>query len=279
MLRAASVVLLAAHAVGADTYNVVVNGAMNEPLTVIGSTWAAGLDGFGSYIASSTGGCYASCYLRWEHDLGTEDFTSTMNLVVTDLYNSATTFEFDYNSAWGSHFGFAGWGGLEVFTEGPLYGGGPYSHGHGASYGIIDGELMTFVVQRRGDDYTISVTTSAMGEKVVHTQTKAGDIQGLGLRPWRGTMRLYDWTVTTGSSVTTTGSFTFQAGRCYPQSKAPVINTVGLMSDTLRRTGTPQECYDYCTGNSGFNLMGLDLRPTGGQDCQCNHPSVKSRER
>ena len=74
-------------------------------------------------------------------------------------------------------------------------------------------------------------------------------------------------------------TFTFQAGRCYPQSEAPVINTAGLMSSTLRRTGTPQECYDYCTGNSGFNIMGLDLRPTGGQDCQCNPPSVKSRER
>ena len=73
--------------------------------------------------------------------------------------------------------------------------------------------------------------------------------------------------------------YIFQAGRCYPQSEAPVINTAGLMSSTLRRTGTPQECYDYCTGNSGFNIMGLDLRPTGGQDCQCNHPSVKSRER
>ena len=81
------------------------------------------------------------------------------------------------------------------------------------------------------------------------------------------------------AATTTTGSFTFQAGRCYPQSEAPVINTVGLMSSTLRRTGTPQECYDYCTDNSGFNIMGLDLRPTGGQDCQCNHPSVKSRER
>ena len=55
MLRAASVVLLAAHAVGADTYNVVVNGAMNEPLTVIGDAWAAGSDSFGSYIASSPG--------------------------------------------------------------------------------------------------------------------------------------------------------------------------------------------------------------------------------
>ena len=81
------------------------------------------------------------------------------------------------------------------------------------------------------------------------------------------------------AATTTTGSFTFQAGRCYPQSEAPVVNTAGLMSSTLRRTGTPQECYDYCTGNSGFNIMGLDLRPTGGQDCQCNHPSVKFRER
>ena len=41
-------------------------------------------------------------------------------------------------------------------------------------YGFVDGELMTFVVQRRGDDYTISVTTSAVGEKVVLTHTKAG---------------------------------------------------------------------------------------------------------
>ncbi len=81
------------------------------------------------------------------------------------------------------------------------------------------------------------------------------------------------------AGTTTTGSFTFQAGRCYPQSEAPVINTVNHMSSTLRRTGTPQECYDYCTGNSGYIIMGLDLRPTGGQDCMCNHPSVKSRER
>ena len=74
---------------------------------------------------------------------------------------------------------------------------------------------------------------------------------------------------TTGGSSSTTGSFTFQAGSCYPQSEAPVINTVNHMSSTLRRTGTPQECYDYCTGNSAFIIMGLDLRPTGGQDCMC----------
>ncbi|CAH0373266.1 unnamed protein product [Pelagomonas calceolata] len=188
-----------------STYEIVVNGVMNEPLTVIGDAWAAGSDSFGSYITSSPGLCYAGgtgvCYLRWEHDLGTGDFTSTMNLVVTDLYNSGASFEFNYNSAWGSNFGFAGYGSLDVFTDGPFFGDGPSYHGNLASYGIIDGELMTLVVQRRGDDYTISVTTAAMGEKVVHTQTKAGDIQGLGLRPWRGTIRLYSWTVTTGLSI------------------------------------------------------------------------------
>ena len=76
------------------------------------------------------------------------------------------------------------------------------------------------------------------------------------------------------NSTTTTGSFTFQAGRCYPQSEAPVINTLVEQG----RSGTPQECYDYCTGNSPYIIMGLDLRPTGGH-CMCNHPSVKSRER
>ena len=41
MLLVAPLVLLAAHAVGADTYNVVVNGVTNEPLTVIGDAWTA----------------------------------------------------------------------------------------------------------------------------------------------------------------------------------------------------------------------------------------------
>jgi len=84
---------------------------------------------------------------------------------------------------------------------------------------------------------------------------------------------------TLSPTITPGTGYIFQAGRCYPQSEAPVINTVNHMSSTLRRTGTPQECYDYCTANSALTIMGLDLRPTGGQDCMCNHPSVKSRER
>ena len=88
----------------------------------------------------------------------------------------------------------------------------------------------------------------------------------------------------------TTGTgYIFQAGRCYPQSEAPYINTGGTMGSDIYDNAekTPQECYDYCVGagNSGYNIMGLDLRPTGysltssGPECMCNPPSVKARER
>ena len=90
--------------------------------------------------------------------------------------------------------------------------------------------------------------------------------------------------------TTTTGTgYIFQAGRCYPQSEAPYINTGGTMGSDIYDNAekTPQECYDYCVGagNSGYNIMGLDLRPTGysltssGPECMCNPPSVKARER
>ena len=180
-----------------DGYQLVVNGVMNKPLTVIGGAWATGSDEFGSYITQVG----ENKYLRWEHDC-TGDFTSTMKLVVTGLCGSAASFEFKYNSVWpgrkgscGGRLGFAGKKGGIFTDETSLFDGVTNCPGKVAPYGFVDGELMTFVVQRRGDDYTISVTTSAVGEKVVLTHTKAGDIQGLGLRPWRSTIRLYEWTV------------------------------------------------------------------------------------
>ena len=91
------------------------------------------------------------------------------------------------------------------------------------------------------------------------------------------------------NSTTTTGSFTFQAGRCYPQSEASVINTAGTMNSGLAEGGSPKECYDWCVDN--FNddyddyietFMGLELRldawGSSSRKCMCNHPSVKARE-
>ena len=69
--------------------------------------------------------------------------------------------------------------------------------------------------------------------------------------------------------------YTFQAGHCYPGSEAPFINTGGSMGSDLAETGTPQECYAYCVGNSAY--MGLDLEPfdsysSSGHRCMCTRP-------
>ena len=71
-------------------------------------------------------------------------------------------------------------------------------------------------------------------------------------------------------------SHTFQAGRCYPQSEAPDINTGGSMLSSLTEAGSPKECYDWCVG-SPTGYMGLELNfdsyhsPTG-HECMCNRP-------
>merc|ERR1712091_41165 len=88
--------------------------------------------------------------------------------------------------------------------------------------------------------------------------------------------------------------FTFQAGRCYPQSEASYINTGGSMGSwpvNLVELGSPQECYAYCVDNSGVDtmngvpilFMGLQLEFTSssssGHQCMCDRPSAKARER
>ena len=95
--------------------------------------------------------------------------------------------------------------------------------------------------------------------------------------------------------TTTTGTgYTFQAGRCYPQSEASVINTAGSMGGGLMGAGSPKECYDWCVVNyneydnwdAGIithydikTFMGLDLRVASrswdgsyGHECMCNRP-------
>ena len=80
-----------------------------------------------------------------------------------------------------------------------------------------------------------------------------------------------------GCSSSDLFEFRYQAGRCYPRSGAPYINTGGSMASwpvDVVGEGSPQECYAECVGNS--NYMGLDLeftssRPSG-HECYCNRP-------
>ena len=88
--------------------------------------------------------------------------------------------------------------------------------------------------------------------------------------------------------------FFFEAGRCYPQSGAPLIETGGSMDGSLYEGGSPKECYDWCVVNynendnwdAGFithydikTFMGLDLRVASrswdgsyGPECMCKSP-------
>ena len=87
------------------------------------------------------------------------------------------------------HFGFEG-SCQCVFAEGPFYG-AFQNMGDPANFGILEGIMMNFVVQRRGNDYTISVNG-----KTVQTHTQAIPITSIGLRPHRATFKLYEWSVT-----------------------------------------------------------------------------------
>jgi hypothetical protein len=152
------------------------------------------------------------------------------------------------------------------------FGTGHYSAILSSYTGITYGQFYDLGINMEGSKFTVFLDGAEIGSFSDSSYSSGG----IGLRTYAG-RGVYN--AISYEAPGCAESYIFQAGRCYPQSEAPVINTVNQMSGTLRRTGTPQECYDYCTDTSGFNIMGLDLRPTGGQDCMCNHPSVKSRER
>ena len=78
--------------------SLVTNGVDSKLPSEHGGGWTAGKDATGAYLTQEGKGTY----LRWDGKLGTEDFTSTMKLVITKLGKSAATFEFNQNS----HFGF-----------------------------------------------------------------------------------------------------------------------------------------------------------------------------
>ena len=78
-----------------------------------GGDWGTGSDASGNFMKQAG----TKTYLRWDGNLGTEDFTSRMKLAIDKLSDSAATFEFNENS----HFGFEGKCKC-VFAEGPFYG-------------------------------------------------------------------------------------------------------------------------------------------------------------
>jgi hypothetical protein len=113
--------------------------------------------------------------------------------------------------------------------------------GDPADFGITDGNLMDFVVQRRGNTFTISVNGA-----VVQEHTSDVEITSLGLRPHRATMKLYDWTVSTGSD-----------------------DCPGAMRQVPYADIRMNTCYTFQNAD-GLNIRWHETDPTG--DCHGDRP-------
>ena len=115
--------------------------------------------------------------------------------------------------------------------------------GDPADWGILENTMMNFVVQRRGDDYTVSVNGV-----LVQSHTQSAAITSLGLRPHRATMKLYDWTVTIDSGSCPSG---------LEVASAPALDITATMSDTHMHFGIDHNdagnCIDGDLDQNWFN--------------------------
>ena len=110
---------------------------------------------------------------------GPGDFQIHVRLTIDGLNKSAASVVIN-----GSHFGFEGNRGT-MFTEGALFG----SRDLGAPV-VNTGELFTFTARRRGDSLTIAID----GEPVLQGKLPTAHGVEVGLRPWRSTMRVVEFT-------------------------------------------------------------------------------------
>lgn len=147
-----------------------------KPRDVIeqGAPWSAGkawLQG------SGTGN-----YLYGGRLIGEGDFGITVRFSLTELDGTAASLVFG-----GNHFGFDGRG-ETLFIEGPDL--GPTRLlGPSVEY-IKPGQSVEAQVIRRGKNLAFRLA----GKEVLSVPFKTGSVGLVGLRPWRGTMRVFDFT-------------------------------------------------------------------------------------
>ena len=138
-----------------------------------GKAWTPG-DGF-----LECGG--TNNYLYADGLLGSGDFHVSVKLTILNLAKSAATVVLG-----SSHFGFEGGGG-QMFTEGPLLGrnnlGNPV---------VGEGKPFLFEAIREGDTLRVLID----GNGVHQTKTDPKAALNIGLRPWRSTMRVTDFSAT-----------------------------------------------------------------------------------
>ena len=61
-------------------------------------------------------------------------------------------------------------------------------HSDPQASGFVEGQLMTFRVERRGATFSFYAS-----ELLVHTYESEADVTSIGFRPHRATFQIYDW--------------------------------------------------------------------------------------
>lgn len=128
-------------------------------------------------------------FLTYIQDFGSAaaagDFTMTAQMKLFDLDGSAGTFMIN-----DGHFGFEG-ACQCTFTEGGFFGGVLTNvHDDPQASGFVEGQLMTFRVERRGSTFTFWAS-----EQLVHSYISDVPVTSIGFRPHRATFFVYDWQV------------------------------------------------------------------------------------
>ncbi|MHC4123850.1 MAG: sialidase family protein, partial [Planctomycetota bacterium] len=139
----------------------------------VGKKWTNGqgyLEGFGPHN-----------YLHANKTLGVGDFHVHIKLSLKELNNTGASFFFG-----GNHFGFDA-GQKKLFVEGPIFSG---THVFDNPSRIISpGKPFSFRAIRRGSKLYFRIN----GKTVYTTQCTSEEIGMFGLRPWRGTICVYDF--------------------------------------------------------------------------------------
>jgi sialidase-1 len=149
-------------------------GGSKVDVVEVGGTWTQG-NGF----IEQTG---INKYLYAGETIPAGDFTINSRLSLQTLNGTAASFEIQ-----GNRFGFDSGTGKEFFTEGSDF--GPVQKFGLASNFITPGTPFDLTVKRVGSNISFSIN----GNQIATETFSGGSLNNVGFRPWRNTMRLFEF--------------------------------------------------------------------------------------
>lgn len=150
-----------------------------------------------------------------------DDITVRLRLAVDNLARSALSIVIDENN----HFGIEGGKG-EMFQSGPLFAG--KKNERKPPEAVRGGKPFDVVIRRANGEIAFTVA----GEEIIRVPDGRKAFGNIAIRPWRSTVRLYDFTADASLFLATAPSADQQA-KWREEAKMPVVD---LSQDAVRQT-------------------------------------------